>query len=245
MARAPHKKSSVDAADVQKFEALGARWWDESGPMKPLHQMNPLRLRYIRDQATALLGCDDLKDLKVLDVGCGGGILTEPLARQGAKVTGIDAGAENIAIAKTHAQKMELKIDYRATTAEDLAASGAQFDIVTALEIVEHVTDPSVFLTDCAKMVKPGGVMFVSTLNRTAKSFALGIVAAEYVLRLLPPGTHNWKKFMKPSEIAAPMEKAGMSIKDITGLVYNPLSGGFTLSRKRLGVNYMMTFLKN
>jgi 2-polyprenyl-6-hydroxyphenyl methylase/3-demethylubiquinone-9 3-methyltransferase len=244
MARTTQKKSSIDAADVQKFEALGAKWWDENGSMKPLHQMNPVRLRYIRDQACALLDCADLSGLKILDVGCGGGILTEPLARQGAKVTGIDAGAANIAAAKTHAKKMELKIDYRATTAEDLAASGAQFDIVTALEIVEHVTDPAEFLKDCARMVKPGGVMFVSTLNRTVTSFALGIVAAEYLLRLLPPGTHDWRKFMKPSEIAAPMEKAGMSVQDIAGLIYNPLSGGFTLSRKRLGVNYMMVFFR-
>ena len=236
------KPSSINAEDVEKFNAFGTSWWDESGAMRPLHQMNPIRLGYIKNQAQRWLNLETLQGLKILDVGCGGGLLCEPLARMGAEVTGIDAGKDNIVVAKNHAAQMKLKIDYHATTAEELAASGAKFDFVTALEIVEHVEHPEQFLIDCAKMVKPGGLLFVSTLNRTAKSFALGIVAAEYVLRLLPRGTHDWRKFMKPSEIASALEKAGMSINDITGLIYNPLTQSFRLDRNQVGVNYLCCF---
>ena len=235
---------TVNAQDVAQFEVLGAKWWDESGPMAPLHRLNPLRMQYIKSQICAALGCNDLKGLKIADIGCGGGLVTEPLYRMGAKVTGIDAGAENIRAAKDHAKLMGLNIDYRATTAEDLAASGTQFDVVTALEIVEHVSDVDLFLKSCAKLVRPGGVLIVSTLNRTAKSFLLGIVAVEYILRWLPAGTHNWKQFLKPSEVAKPLLASGLNVRDVTGVKYLPITRRFVLDKNDLDVNYFLTLRK-
>lgn len=241
--------STIDEKDLQQFEALGEKWWDESGPMKPLHQLNPTRIDYIRRMA-----CDHFKKdpqkigalagLSALDIGCGGGLVAEPLARMGLAVTGADAGAENIRIAKAHAKAEKLKIDYQTITAEALAAKGKTYDIVTALEIVEHVADVELFLSSCAALVKPGGMLIVSTLNRTAKSFALGIVAAEYILRWLPAGTHDWKKFLKPSEIAAPLTANGLALKDICGLTYNPLTRQFALNADDLDVNYFVTAFK-
>lgn len=241
--------STIDEKDLQQFEQLGEKWWDESGPMKPLHRLNPTRLDYIRRSACAHFGRDAekmgaLSGLSVLDIGCGGGLVAEPLARMGLAVTGADAGAENIRIAQAHAKTEKLKIDYQATTAEALADSGKQYDIVTALEIVEHVADVPLFLSACAALVKPGGLLVVSTLNRTAKSFALGIVAAEYILRWLPAGTHDWKKFLKPSEVAAPLVAAGLQLTDVRGLVYHPLSDTFALSADDLDVNYFVTAVK-
>lgn len=241
--------STIDEKDVQQFEQLGEKWWDESGPMKPLHRLNPTRLDYIRRSACAHFGRDadkvgTLKGLTALDIGCGGGLVAEPLARMGLDVTGADAGPENIRIAKAHAKAEGLKIDYQATTAEALADSGKQYDIVTALEIVEHVADVPLFLSACAALVKPGGMLIVSTLNRTAKSFALGIVAAEYILRWLPAGTHDWKKFLKPSEVAAPLTAAGLKLTDVRGLTYHPLTDTFALSADDLDVNYFVTAVK-
>lgn len=241
--------STIDAKDLQQFEALGEKWWDESGPMKPLHKLNPTRLDYLRRMACAHFKLDDrkigaLKGISALDIGCGGGLVTEPLCRMGASVTGVDAGPENIRIAKAHAKTEGLTIDYQATTAEALADAGQKYDLVTALEIVEHVADVPLFLQSCAELVKPGGMLIVSTLNRTPKSFMLGIVAAEYILRWLPTGTHNWKKFLKPSEIATPLTAAGLKVTDVRGLIYNPLTRQFSLSADDLDVNYFLTAVK-
>lgn len=223
---------------------MGEKWWDEDGPMRPLHRLNPVRLQYIRDALTDDRGLKPLKGLSVADIGCGGGLVTEPLCRMGARVTGVDAGKENIRTAKAHAARHGLEIEYLATTVEDLAASGRKFDAVTALEIVEHVADPELFLASCCKILKKDGVLVFSTLNRTAKSFALGIVAAEYILRWLPAGTHDWRRFMKPSEAALLLEKNGMEVTDVRGLVYSPLARAFSLSASDIGVNYLLTAVR-
>lgn len=242
-------RATVDEKDVAQFEQLGAKWWDESGPMKPLHRLNPVRLDYIRRMACAHFGINAekmgaLDGLTAADIGCGGGIVAEPLARMGAAVTGIDAGEENIRAARAHAEVSGLSIDYKVMTAEALAEDGAQFDIVTALEVVEHVADVDLFLSSCAALVRPGGLLVVSTLNRTAKSLVLGIGMAEYVLRWLPVGTHDWKKFLKPSETAAPLMTAGLEVIDVSGLIYDPLRLKFRISDSDLDVNYLMTAVR-
>jgi 2-polyprenyl-6-hydroxyphenyl methylase/3-demethylubiquinone-9 3-methyltransferase len=242
-----NSRSTIDAAEVQQFNALASQWWDESGPLKPLHQLNPARMGYIKTQICNHFGRDaekftSLAGLCIADVGCGGGLVTEPLCRLGADVTGVDAGEENIKIARQHAAQQGLDIDYKATTVEKLAAqAGGKFDVVTALEIIEHVADPELFLSSCCKLLKKNGLLILSTLNRTPKSFMLGIVAAEYVLRWLPAGTHDWKKFMKPSEIARPLKQQGLEVTDISGLVYNPLKRQFSISKTDIAVNYFLT----
>lgn len=234
----------MDTAEIGQFDSLGAQWWDEDGPMRPLHRLNPVRLKYIREAVVGKTGAlCPLKGLTVADIGCGGGLVTEPLCRMGAIVTGVDAGKENIRTAAAHAKKHGLNIDYLATTVEELAATGRTFNVVTALEIIEHVADPELFLQSCCKILKKDGVMILSTLNRTAKSFALGIVAAEYILKWLPAGTHDWKKFMKPSEIARGLNQNGFKVTDVCGLVYKPLSG-FSLDRSDIDVNYLMTAVR-
>jgi 2-polyprenyl-6-hydroxyphenyl methylase/3-demethylubiquinone-9 3-methyltransferase len=238
--------TTVDAAEVAQFESLGEKWWDENGPMRPLHRLNPVRLGYIRDSACAHFKKDaktlrPLAGLTAADIGCGGGLVAEPLCRMGAAVTGVDAGPENIRVATAHAKKQRLDIDYRAATVETVARSGKRFDIVTALEIVEHVSDVPLFMEACCKIVKPGGLLVMSTLNRTPKSYLLGIVAAERILRWLPVGTHDWKKFMKPSELARPIEQNGLRVTDVRGLIYNPLTRDFALSKTDLDVNYLLT----
>ncbi|HYD18438.1 MAG TPA: bifunctional 2-polyprenyl-6-hydroxyphenol methylase/3-demethylubiquinol 3-O-methyltransferase UbiG [Patescibacteria group bacterium] len=244
----PAARSTVDAAEIRQFDAIAATWWDESGPMKPLHQLNPVRLDYIRRMALAHFGLADrvkaLQGLSVADIGCGGGLVAEPLYRMGASVTGVDAGAENIKAATAHAAAHGLDITYLATTGEALAAKGKKFDIVTALEIVEHVADVEEFMAGLAKLVKPGGLLVMSTLNRTAKSYALGIVAAEYILRWVPPGTHDWQKFLKPSELAKHVQAKGLEVTDIRGLVYNPFTRSFSMSAADLDVNYFLTAIK-
>jgi len=221
-------QTTIDPADVARFSALAAEWWNPIGTFRPLHRFNPVRIQYIRDRATAHFGrptdsTEPLKGLTLLDIGCGGGLLSEPMTRLGATVTGVDASEKNIKTAATHAAETGLVIDYRATTAEDLAATGAQFDIILNMEVIEHVADVPLFLSACSRMLKPGGLMVVATLNRTAKAFALAIVGAEYVLSWLPRGTHDWRKFLRPSEIVAELAANGLTLGQIDGVSYNPL----------------------
>lgn len=240
------RASSLDADEVARFDALADTWWDPDGPMKPLHRLNPTRLQYLRERIDSHFGRNaaDLKPLAgltVADIGCGGGLITEPLARLGGNVTGIDAAPRNIEAAHEHAEAQGLDIDYRNMTAEELAKSGARFDMVTALEIVEHVADPASFMASLYDLLKPGGLLIMSTLNRTPKAWLMAIVGAEYVMRWLPRGTHDWRKFIRPSELAALMRGAGLAADNQTGLVYNPLVGNWSLSDRDLDVNYMVT----
>jgi 2-polyprenyl-6-hydroxyphenyl methylase / 3-demethylubiquinone-9 3-methyltransferase len=242
--------STVDAADLARFERLGAQWWDLSGPMQALHKINPVRLGYLREQIAGhfTLPSSDpaaaLAGLRILDIGCGGGILSEPLARLGASVTGIDPAPGNIAIAQSHAGKAGLVIDYRAVTAESLAASGEQFDVVLAMEVVEHVTNMPAFVKTAGALVRPGGLLGLSTINRTLKSFALAIVGAEYVLGWVAKGTHQWEKFVTPDELQEAVEAAGLRVRDETGMTYNPLRGVWALASDT-GVNYFMTAVRS
>jgi 2-polyprenyl-6-hydroxyphenyl methylase/3-demethylubiquinone-9 3-methyltransferase len=234
----------ADAAEVERFAALAERWWDETGPLAPLHKLNPVRIAYVRDRICAHLGRDPLAEkplagLLALDVGCGGGLLCEPLARLGAAVTGIDLAPASIEAAARHARAAGLAIDYRLTAVEQLVAEARHFDLVCAMEVVEHVADQETFLWECAALVRPGGGLVLATLNRTFRAFALGIVAAEYVLGWLPRGTHDWQRFMRPSEAARALRRAGLHTLDLTGVVYDPLRDRFRQSRDP-AVNYML-----
>jgi len=238
------RAASIDSAEVERFSRLAADWWDARGPMAALHKFNPIRLGYIRDKAAARFGrdakkLDCLKGLRMLDIGCGGGILSEPLARLGAQIVGADPASENIAAAQAHAQESGVAVDYRATTAEALAEAGERFDVVLAMEVVEHVTDVKEFVAVCASMVKPGGLMIAATLNRTLKSFALAIVGAEYLLRWLPRGTHQWDKFVTPNELELAFEQGGLQVTGERGVIYNPFSDRWQLSSD-MDVNYML-----
>lgn len=237
---------SVDPREIEKFRAMAADWWSPTGKFAPLHKFNPVRLGYIRDQAVAHFGLDGaarrpLDGLRLLDAGCGGGLVTEPMARLGAHAVGIDAGDANIKAAKVHAQEGHVDADYRVGTVEGLIAAGEpKFDIVLALEVVEHVQDPARFLSDCAALLAPSGLMIMATLNRTAKAFALAVVGAEHVLRWLPRGTHDWKKFVTPEEARAALTGAGLDMKETLGVTFSPLTGKWSLSRD-IAVNYMVT----
>ncbi|MGA8001866.1 MAG: bifunctional 2-polyprenyl-6-hydroxyphenol methylase/3-demethylubiquinol 3-O-methyltransferase UbiG [Pseudolabrys sp.] len=236
--------SSVDQAEIERFSRPAADWWDSRGPMSALHKFNPVRLGYIRDQAAACFNRDPkkldcLKGLRMLDIGCGGGILSEPLARLGAEMVGADPSEDNINAAQAHAETAGLAVDYRAITAEELAADGERFDVVLAMEVVEHVIDVRAFVASCATMVKPGGLMIAATLNRTLKSFALAIVGAEYVLRWVPRGTHQWDKFVTPVELENAMERAGLQVTGERGVIYNPFADRWQLSSD-MDVNYML-----
>ena len=235
--------TTVDANEIAKFSRLSAEWWDPKGKMAPLHKINPLRLTYIRDAAARKfernvrsLNC--LSGLRILDIGCGAGLLCEPLTRLGAQVIGVDPSASNIAAAKLHADKGHLSIDYRCTTVEEMDVR-ERFDIVLAMEVVEHVSDVGIFLSRCAAMLKPGGVMVVSTLSRTWKSFALAIVGAEYILRWLPVGTHQWEKFITPDELARYLLDNRLVISEQAGVVYSPFTDRWSLSSDA-DVNYMV-----
>lgn len=248
MATAPsfRQSSTIDAAGVAGFAAIADEWWDERGKFAPLHRLNPTRISYLRAQLTRHFARDDqsatpLANLSLLDVGAGGGLTCEPMARLGAAVTGIDAAAESVAVAKAHADAQKLAVTYRTMAAEDLVKEGAQYDVVLALEIVEHVADTALFYDALAALVKPGGMLIMSTLNRTAKSFALGIVGAEYILRWVPRGTHRWQQFVKPSEMAGALIKRGFSITDTTGLVLDPIQWSFALNPRDLDVNYLLS----
>lgn len=241
-ARKKFSGTTMDAAEVRQFDSLAQHWWDESGPMKPLHRLNPARMAYIRDRICAHFGLKNegftpLSGLSIADIGCGGGLVAEPLCRMGASVTGVDAGAENIKAAEAHAKLHGLDIDYRVSTAEDMTG---KFDVVTALEIIEHVADPALFIEACCKLVKKNGLIILSTLNRTPKSFLLGIVGAEYILRWVPAGTHDWKKFVKPSELAHLLAPEGFTPTDISGLVFDPADNAFRISADDLDVNYFL-----
>ncbi len=235
---------TVDAAEIEKFQNMAAEWWDPDGKFKPLHMLNPCRLDYITTQVAAEFGRDLAGDapfagLRVLDIGCGGGLLSEPMARLGAEVVGADPAARNIPVARLHAEQSGLTIDYRETTAEDLAAAGEAFDVVLNMEVVEHVADPQAYLDACRSLLKPGGLMICSTINRNPKSFAMAIVGAEMVMRWLPRGTHDWAKFITPDELCGMIRKAGLEPVDRKGFVFNPLGWSWRLSDRDLSVNYV------
>lgn len=234
---------TVDAKEIENFAKDSSFWWDEKGPFAPLHRLNPVRLSYIKEQICAAYGCDPLSlkpyaGLSILDIGCGGGLVCEPMARLGADVTGIDADRNAINVAQVHADDMGLDIRYVGGAAEDLKET---FDVVLALEIVEHVSDVDAFVQNCARLCKPGGIVIFSTLNRTAKSFILGKMAAEYILGWVPKGTHDWKKFLKPSELAQSIRNAGMDAQAIDGFYLDMLSGDFKRSPREIDVNYIIT----
>lgn len=235
---------TVDEAEVARFSAMAAEWWDPNGKFRPLHQFNPVRLTYIRESALKQFGRDSalrrpFEGLSLLDIGCGGGLLSEPMARLGFAVTGADASEKNIKTAMVHAKGQGLAITYRAVPAETLAAEGAQFDVILNMEVVEHVADLGLFMKCCAAMLKPGGMMIVATINRTLKAWALAIVGAEYVLGWLPRGTHAYEKFVTPQELRTALTSNGLEADDLTGVVYNPLSGVWSRASDT-GVNYMI-----
>ena len=241
--------STVDPAEVAKFEAMAAEWWNPNGKFKPLHLMNPCRLDYITSQIASEFDRDlaaplPFAGLRVLDIGCGGGLLSEPMARLGADVVGADPATRNIPVAQLHAEQSGLTIDYRLTTAEELAAAGEQFDVVLNMEVVEHVPDPQSYLTACQTLLRPGGLMICSTLNRNAKSFGMAIIGAEWVMRWLPKGTHDWKKFITPDELAEFIRRAGLDPVDRKGMVFNPVAWSWSLSSRDLSVNYVTASVK-
>ena len=238
------KRTTIDTGEVAHFAALAAEWWNPNGKFRPLHKFNPVRLAYIRDAVAARFGRDPhaarpFEGLRVLDIGCGGGLLCEPMARLGAEVVGADAAATNIEVAKLHASESGVTIDYRNTTAEELAEAGERFDVVLNMEVVEHVLDVEFYIAKCAEMVKPGGMMFIATINRTLKALGLAIIGAEYVLRWLPRGTHQFSKLVRPEELERALQPTGMTILDRTGVVYHPLADRWQRS-KDMDVNYML-----
>ncbi|MBO9462063.1 bifunctional 2-polyprenyl-6-hydroxyphenol methylase/3-demethylubiquinol 3-O-methyltransferase UbiG [Labrenzia sp. R5_0] len=242
--RAQETRSTIDSEEVARFSAMAEEWWDPTGKFKPLHKFSPVRLSYIKEHVCRHFDrdpktTDAFKGLRCLDIGCGGGLLSEPMARLGADMVGADPSETNIEIARLHMKTSGLEIDYRAETAEALAAAGETFDVVFNMEVVEHVADVPLFLEATAQMVRPGGLMFVATINRTLKAYALAIVGAEYVLRWLPKGTHSYEKLVRPSEIEGPLQTAGLTMIDRCGVTYNPLTDTWARSRD-MDVNYML-----
>jgi 2-polyprenyl-6-hydroxyphenyl methylase/3-demethylubiquinone-9 3-methyltransferase len=236
--------ASVDRAEVERFAAIAAQWWDEDGAFKPLHRLNPTRLTFVRDRLAGHFGRDvktrrPFAGLRLLDIGCGGGLMCEPLARLGFAVTGVDADESALTVARRHAKEQRLAIDYRTDSAEDLAAKTEDFDAVLALEVVEHTSDPAQFMALAGQLVKPGGALIASTLNRTPRAYLMAIVGAEYLLRWLPRGTHEFKKFRRPSELARDIRDAGLSLGDLAGLQYDPWREQWRLG-KDLSVNYLL-----
>lgn len=236
--------TTIDEKEVANFSAIAAEWWDPTGKFRPLHKFNPVRLSYIKSQVCQHFGRDEksrdaFNGLRFLDIGCGGGLLSEPMARLGADVVSADASSTNIEVAKIHAEQSGLTIDYRATTSEELAAANEKFDVILNMEVVEHVADVALFMQSCCAMVKPGGLMFMATINRTMKANALAIVAAERILRWLPVGTHQYEKLVKPEELRKELSEADLSVLDETGVSYNPLFDKWSLSND-MDVNYMI-----
>ena len=239
---------TVDPAEIERFEGLARTWWDPKGPMRPLHQFNPVRVAFVRDESCRHFGRDPralktLDGLTAVDVGCGGGVLSEPLARMGVRVTGLDPAPTNVSVARLHAERSDLDIAYANETLEQAVARGETFDIVLAMEVVEHVTDVDAFVAACCAAVKPGGMLFMATLNRTLKSFALAIMGAEYILRWLPRGTHQWDKFVTPEELRRSLEKAGFRIETAKGVVFSPLTGEWRVSDD-MAVNYQIAAVR-
>lgn len=242
-------QTTVDPAEIEKFQAMAAEWWDENGKFKPLHMMNPCRLDYITTQIAGefnrdLKSAEPFRGLRLLDIGCGGGLLSEPMARLGAEIVGADAAERNIPVAQVHAEQSGLTIDYRHTTAEALAEAGEQFDVVLNMEVVEHVASPIDYLIACRTLLKPGGLHICSTLNRNPKSFMMAIVGAEHVMRWLPKGTHEWNKFITPDELFDLLRNAGMTPVDRKGFVFNPITWSWRLSDRDLSVNYVTASTK-
>jgi len=242
-------QTTVDQNEIAKFEAMAAEWWDPNGKFKPLHMLNPCRLDYIIDQVSAEFTRDPreqdaFKGLRILDIGCGGGLLCEPMARLGATIVGADAAERNIPVAKTHAEQSGLDIDYRFTTAEALAEAGEQFDVILNMEVVEHVANPLSYLTACQRLLKPGGLMVCSTINRNPKSYLMAIIGAEHIMRWLPKGTHEWDKFITPDELFNLIGEAGLDPVDRKGFVFNPIAWSWSISEKDLSVNYVTTSVK-
>ncbi|GAA6200738.1 bifunctional 3-demethylubiquinone 3-O-methyltransferase/2-octaprenyl-6-hydroxy phenol methylase [Aquicoccus sp. SU-CL01552] len=242
-------QTTVDPSEIAKFEAMAAEWWDPAGKFKPLHMLNPCRLDYITGQIAGEFGRDisaqhPFEGLRILDIGCGGGLLSEPMARLGATVVGADAAEGNLPVARIHAEQSGLKIDYRHTTAEALAAAGEQFDVVLNMEVVEHVADPLSYLTACRQLLKPGGLHICSTINRNPKSFAVAILGAEVVMRWLPRGTHEWSKFITPDELFELLKNSGVEPVDRKGFVFNPIGWSWSISDRDLSVNYVTASVK-
>lgn len=243
------KKNTVDNFEIEKFEKMAKEWWDPEGKFKPLHMLGPSRLKYIIDSITEHYNLNSttktpLEDLKILDIGCGGGLVSVPISRLGAKVTGIDASEKNIKIASAYADMHGLKnVDFVCNTVENMSQENVQYDVVLNLEVIEHVANPDIFIKYAANMIKPGGIMILSTLNKTLKSYAFAIIGAEYVMRWLPVGTHDFKKFLKPSEINNYLVNSGLQLKEIKGLSYNLMSNNWSLSDD-IDVNYMMKIYK-
>lgn len=241
---AAKRSATIDAAEVERFTAIAPQWWDENGAFRPLHRLNPARIEYVRDRLATQFSRDiksraPFAGLTLLDIGCGGGLMCEPLARLGFAITGIDADETALQVARDHAAAQGLDIAYRADSAEDLAAAGRRFDAVLALEVVEHAADPALFVAAAASLAKPGGALVMSTLNRTPKAYAAAIIGAEYLLRWLPRGTHDYRKFRRPSELARDARAAGLAVRDITGLVYDPWRDRWRLGND-LGINYLL-----
>ncbi len=244
------QQSTVDPSEIAKFEAMAAEWWDPNGKFKPLHMLNPCRLDYITSQIAGefdrdLANSAPFEGLRILDIGCGGGLLSEPMARLGADVVGADAAEGNLPVARIHAQQSGLEIDYRHTTAESLAAEGERFDVVLNMEVVEHVADPLAYLTACRELLKPGGLHICSTINRNPKSFAVAILGAEVIMRWLPRGTHEWSKFITPDELYDLLSQAGLEPVDRKGFTFNPINWSWSLSARDLSVNYVTASLKS
>ncbi|CAD0186541.1 3-demethylubiquinone-9 3-methyltransferase [Ruegeria sp. THAF57] len=241
--------NTVDPSEIAKFEAMAAEWWDPHGKFKPLHMLNPCRLDYITQQIAGefdrdLTTAKPFEGLRLLDIGCGGGLLSEPMARLGATVVGADAAEGNLPVARIHAEQSGLEIDYRHTTAEDMAAAGEQFDVVLNMEVVEHVADPLGFLTASQQLLKPGGLLICSTINRNPKSYAMAIFGAEVVMRWLPRGTHEWNKFITPNELFDQLRQAGLDPVDRKGFVFNPILWSWSISDRDLSVNYVTASVK-